>query len=243
MCGLSLVLCILQVCTLAVTKSCDSSEHFIQKVPIGFCPSASCNSRRKKIMQLCSYLDHSNKEDESSSAKTWFPSTTGHPRIQLEPFFTLVLLTTLHLSNLPLQLLRLGCNLGALEQCDRVTPWALDLKGPWVSDLWLLKSHSVSQSHTSRASRTWESQQRQVTHCWKTLPCPLFWGRTDQVCGVLGLVTYCDFIEKRGWEKLREKCTLCHSSSDTGSEKSLLVVWCLSTPLTKLFLLRPVTQY
>lgn len=71
-----------------MTESCDSSEHFIQKVPIGFCPSPPCSSRRKKIMQLCSCLDHSSEEDESSSAKTWFPSTTGHPRIQPEPFFT-----------------------------------------------------------------------------------------------------------------------------------------------------------
>lgn len=82
-------------------------------------------------MQLCSCLDHSSKEDESFSAKIWFLSTTGHPRIQLGPFFTLVLLITASVKfTTSLQLLRPGCNLGALEQADRVTPWDLGLKGP-----------------------------------------------------------------------------------------------------------------
>lgn len=130
-----------------------------------FGPSPSFNSRLKKIMQLCSCLDHSSKEDESSSAKTFYHWTPKDPARA----FLYVLHSSDHTPSIKfttsLQLLRPGCNLGALEQRDRATPCALGLKGPWVSDLSLLKSHSISQSHASWAPRTSESCQRQVTHC------------------------------------------------------------------------------
>lgn len=165
--GLSLVLCILQCAPWPWQKAVTHQSTLCRKsLLVFFGPSPSCNSRLKKIMQVCSCLDHSSKENESSSAKTfsfyhWVPKdpakaflyigTSDHtPSVKFTTSF---------------QLLRPGCNLGALEQCDRVTPWALALNGPWVSDLSLLKSHSVSQSHTSWAPRTSESHQRQVTHC------------------------------------------------------------------------------
>lgn len=44
-------------------------------------------------------------------------------------------------------------------------------------------------------------------------------------------------IKGCAWEELRERCMLCCSSSDTGSAK-LLIVRCLSLPLTKPFLLQ-----
>lgn len=170
-------------------------------------------------MQLCSCLDHSSKEDESSSAKTWFLSTTGHPRIQLELFFTLVLLITVHLSNSPLQLLRPGCNLGALEQRHR------NSLGPWSQRTLGFRSVTAEVPQCLPISHLMSFKDLRVTTetgdtLLKNTPLSIILrqNRSSTWCaGTCNLLT-CDFIEKCGWEKLREKCTPCHSSSDTGSE-------------------------
>lgn len=247
--GLSLVLCILQCAPWPWQKAVTHQSTLYRKSLLlcFFYPSPSCNSRWRKIMQSCSCLDHSSKEDESSSAKTWFLSTTGHPRIQLEPFFTLVLLITLHLSNSPLH--SSSWDLAAIwVPLSKVTE---KLLGPWSQGTLGFRSVTTQVPQCLPISRLMNSKDfRVMTQTGDTLlkntPLSIIWGRKDQVHGVLGLLSYWLWFYRKNVtfiEKLREKRTLCHSSSDTSSEKSLLVVRCLSAPLTKLFLLRPVTQY
>lgn len=101
-------------------------------------------------------------------------NTLRNARNQQEPFFTLILLITFicH-SYLPLHPTlftpapetgpQLGCPWAGWQ--SRVTPWPLGFKGPLVSDLWPLKSLSVSQSHSPWAPRASEPRQRQVTGC------------------------------------------------------------------------------
>lgn len=110
-------------------KSCDSSEHFMQKVSIGFFRSLTILKQQGKELQLCSCLDHSSKEHESSSAKTFYHWTTKDPARAFLYIGTSDYTPSIK-STTSLQLLRPGCKLGALEQCDRVNPWALGLKGP-----------------------------------------------------------------------------------------------------------------
>lgn len=241
--GLSLVLCILQCAPWPRQKAVTHQSTLCRKsLLVFFGPSPSCNSRLKKIMQLCSCLDQSSKEDESSSAKTFYHWTPKDPARAF-----LYVGTSDHTPSIKfttsLQLLRPGCNLGPLSNVTE------QLLGPLVSkDLGFQICHywspTASPNLTPHELQGLQSHTRDRWHIAKNHSCPLFWGRTDQVRGVLGPVTYWLWFYRKTWlGKLREKCTPCHSSSDTGSEKSLLVVRCLSTPLTKLLLLRPVTQY
>lgn len=127
--GLSLVLCILQCASWPWQKAVTHQSTLCRKsLLVFFGLSPSCNSRLKKIMQLCSCLDHSSKEDDSSSAKTfsfyhWTPKhpARGFPYIGTSDHTPSVKFTT------SLQLLRPGCSLGPLSNVTE------QLLGPLVS--------------------------------------------------------------------------------------------------------------
>lgn len=162
-----------------------------------FGPSPSCNSRLKKIMQLCSCLDQSSKEDESSSAKTFYHWTPKDPARAF-----LYIGTSAHTPSIKfttsLQLLRPGCNLGPLSNVTE------QLLGPLVSrDLGFQICHywspTASPNLTPHELQGLQSHARDRWHIAKNHSCPLFWGRTDQVRGVLGPVTYWLWFYRKTW--------------------------------------------
>ena len=116
-------------CTLVVTKTCGSSEHFIQKVPIVlFFPHHLLTVTAAGKRKQCSYAVIKTRavKDMNRSLHNlgfFLPlNTPRNTRNQQEPFFTLILPITPHLSFIftsSSQLPRHSCNLGDIEQGDR----------------------------------------------------------------------------------------------------------------------------
>lgn len=120
-----------------------------------FGPSPSCNSRLKKIMQLCSCLDQSSKEDESSSAKTFYHWTPKDPARA----FMLVLLITLHLSNSPL-------HSSSWDLAATWAPWAMwqsNSLGPWSQGTLGFRSVTTEVPQRLPISRLMSSKDFRVT--------------------------------------------------------------------------------
>lgn len=119
--GLSLVLCSLQCAPWPWQKAVTHQSTLCRKsLLVFFYLSPSCNSRLKKIMQLCSCLDQSSKEDESPSAKAFsFYYWTPKDPARAFPYIGTSDNTPSVKSTTSLQLLRPGCNLGPLSKVTK----------------------------------------------------------------------------------------------------------------------------
>ena len=139
-------------------------------------------------------------------------NTLRNTRNQQKPFFTLILLITLGLSFIftssPHPLHPSSWDMATTwvplsrvtEQSNSLAPWFQGTFGfrsvTTEAPQCLPVSHLLSSKDFSCGRDRW---QVVCSSFWYTLPRLFFWGRKSQVRGVLGLVTYWRWFNKKMW--------------------------------------------